>query len=129
MTRTAISPRWAIRTLSNTVRESRSSGLYRSNVLSAADKAGLAATTRFDAVGWFDEIDSTNRYLLDEARRGGPEGIVAVADHQTSGRGRLGRTWVAPRGSSLLVSLLLRPAELGLGVEDLHLVGSAAGLA
>jgi BirA family transcriptional regulator, biotin operon repressor / biotin---[acetyl-CoA-carboxylase] ligase len=38
-----------------------------------------------------------------------PEGAVAVADEQTEGRGRLGRRWEAPPGTSLLVSLLLRP--------------------
>ena len=60
-------------------------------------------------VRWFAELDSTNRYLLDEARRVRPTGLVAVADHQTAGRGRLGRRWVAPPGASLLVSVLLRP--------------------
>ena len=43
------------------------------------------------------------------ARDGAPEGIVVVADHQTAGRGRRDRTWVAPPGGSLLVSVLLRP--------------------
>lgn len=57
----------------------------------------------------FDSLDSTNRYLLDEARRGAPAGTVAVADHQTAGRGRRGRSWLAPPGASLLVSVLLRP--------------------
>ena len=38
-----------------------------------------------------------------------PEGAVAVTDHQTAGRGRLGRRWEAPAGSALLVSVLLRP--------------------
>ena len=57
---------------------------------------------------------------------GAPEGVVAVADEQTAGRGRLGRTWVAPAGSALLVSVLLRPA---LPVERTHLVTLAAGLA
>jgi BirA family biotin operon repressor/biotin-[acetyl-CoA-carboxylase] ligase len=56
----------------------------------------------------FAEIDSTNRYLLDAATGGG-EGLVVVADHQTAGRGRLGRRWVAPAGANLLVSVLLRP--------------------
>lgn len=68
------------------------------------------AGTRFTDVRWFDEIDSTNRYLLDEAARGAPEGVVAVADVQTAGRGRLGRQWESPRDASLLVSVLLRPA-------------------
>jgi BirA family biotin operon repressor/biotin-[acetyl-CoA-carboxylase] ligase len=60
-------------------------------------------------VRWFESIDSTNRYLLGEARKGAAEGVVAVADHQTAGRGRLGRRWEAPLGSNLLVSVLLRP--------------------
>jgi BirA family biotin operon repressor/biotin-[acetyl-CoA-carboxylase] ligase len=43
------------------------------------------------------------------ARDGEGEGIVVVADHQTAGRGRRARTWVAPPGGALLVSVLLRP--------------------
>jgi BirA family transcriptional regulator, biotin operon repressor / biotin---[acetyl-CoA-carboxylase] ligase len=81
---------------------------------------------RFDDVRWVDETDSTNSRLLDEARAGGPEGVVLVADHQTAGRGRLGRRWEAPPGSSLLVSVLLRP-DVPLGRA--HLVTMAAGLA
>ena len=38
-----------------------------------------------------------------------PEGAIVVADHQTAGRGRLGRTWEAPPGKALLLSVLLRP--------------------
>ncbi len=55
------------------------------------------------------EIDSTNREAADLARAGAPEGVVVVTDHQTAGRGRRGRSWEAPPGSSLLVSVLLRP--------------------
>ena len=72
----------------------------------------------FGDVRRFDELDSTNRYLLDEARAGAPEGVVAVAGHQSAGRGRRGRTWEAPPGANLLVSVLLRPV---LDVEDLYL--------
>jgi BirA family biotin operon repressor/biotin-[acetyl-CoA-carboxylase] ligase len=57
----------------------------------------------------FAELDSTNRLALDEARAGAEAGLVVVADVQTAGRGRLGRTWQAPPGASLLVSVLLRP--------------------
>lgn len=57
----------------------------------------------------FDTIDSTNRYLVDEARGGAPEGVVAVAAFQTAGQGRLGRRWEAPPGACLLTSVLLRP--------------------
>jgi BirA family biotin operon repressor/biotin-[acetyl-CoA-carboxylase] ligase len=84
------------------------------------------AGTRFGDVRWFDVVDSTNRYLLECAAAGEPEGVVAVADEQTAGRGRLGRSWVAPAGSALLVSVLLRPA---LPVDRTHLVTLAAGLA
>lgn len=43
------------------------------------------------------------------AREGEPEGVVLVADHQTAGRGRSGRSWTAPAGASLLCTILLRP--------------------
>jgi BirA family biotin operon repressor/biotin-[acetyl-CoA-carboxylase] ligase len=48
---------------------------------------------------------STQRLLPEDA----PEGAVAVADEQEQGRGRLGRVWVAPAGTSLLLSVVLRP--------------------
>jgi BirA family biotin operon repressor/biotin-[acetyl-CoA-carboxylase] ligase len=73
-----------------------------------------------------ETIDSTNRWLLDEARGGAPDGLVVVADHQTAGRGRRGRTWSAPPGSSLLMSVLLRPS---VDVEHVHVLTMAAGLA
>ncbi|MHB1517629.1 MAG: biotin--[acetyl-CoA-carboxylase] ligase [Acidimicrobiales bacterium] len=81
---------------------------------------------RFTDVRRFDELDSTNRYLVDEARSGAPEGLVAVADHQSAGRGRLGRRWEAPAGSNLLVSVLLRP-DLPSGQR--HLATAAVALA
>lgn len=89
--------------------------------------AHIAASTRFGDVRHFDTIDSTNRWLRDEAAAGAPEGVVAVSDHQTAGRGRLGRTWEAPPGSALLMSVLLRPA--GLRPERRHLVTAAVALA
>jgi BirA family biotin operon repressor/biotin-[acetyl-CoA-carboxylase] ligase len=82
--------------------------------------------TRFGDIRRFESLDSTNRYLLAEARSGAPEGVVAVAEFQTAGRGRLGRRWEAPAGSNLLMSVLLRPA---LGPDQRHLVSSALCLA
>ena len=82
--------------------------------------------SRFADVRRFESIDSTNRYLLDEARAGAPDGVVAVADHQTAGRGRLGRSWEAPPGANLLLSVLLRPA---LEPADRHLATTAVALA
>jgi BirA family biotin operon repressor/biotin-[acetyl-CoA-carboxylase] ligase len=69
-------------------------------------------TTR--VVGWSviyrHEVGSTNDELKQLAEAGAPEGILLVADHQIAGRGRFHRRWVAPPGSSLLLSLLFRPA-------------------
>lgn len=56
-----------------------------------------------------DAIDSTNRRLTAMAEDGAPEGSVLVADSQTGGRGRMGRTWFSPAGANLYVSMLLRP--------------------
>lgn len=67
------------------------------------------AGSSFADVRWAAATGSTNSDAMDLARRGAAEGVVLVADHQSTGRGRLGRTWQAPAGSSLLVSVLLRP--------------------
>jgi BirA family biotin operon repressor/biotin-[acetyl-CoA-carboxylase] ligase len=89
------------------------------------DRSRLAHT-RFSEVRFFDEIASTNSELLAEARLGAPEGVVAVADFQTAGRGRLDRTWSARRGTALLVSVLLRPR---MSVNRLGLVVMTCALA
>lgn len=52
---------------------------------------------------------STSDVVRDLAARGAPEGTVVVADYQTAGRGRMGRRWLAPPGTSLLCSVLFRP--------------------
>jgi BirA family biotin operon repressor/biotin-[acetyl-CoA-carboxylase] ligase len=52
---------------------------------------------------------STNADLLARALRGEPEGVVLAAEEQTAGRGRMGRTWVAPPYAALTFSLLTRP--------------------
>lgn len=82
--------------------------------------------TRFSEIRRFSRLDSTNRYLLDVARRHPQPGLVAVAEHQSAGRGRLGRTWEAPLGANLLVSVLLLPS---VPVEQLHLCNVAVSLA
>jgi BirA family biotin operon repressor/biotin-[acetyl-CoA-carboxylase] ligase len=69
----------------------------------------VSAVVTWDLVR-FPTIDSTNTWVLARAREGAPEGLVAVADHQTAGRGRLGRVWEAPAGANLLMTVLLRPA-------------------
>lgn len=56
-----------------------------------------------------DRTGSTNADLAERARQGAPSGSVLVTDFQEAGRGRQGRTWVAPRGSGVALSVLLRP--------------------
>lgn len=58
-----------------------------------------------------DVVDSTNALAKEQATSGAVHGTVFTASEQTAGRGRQGRTWVAPAGSALLMSVILRPAE------------------
>ena len=116
MTRTAISPRLAISTLENT--------LYGGPV--DLDRARFElASTRFSRFDWVDEIGSTNVTLLERARSGEGEQVLG-ADHQTAGRGRLGRIWQAPPRASILCSVLIR-AQIAAG--DAHVMTAALGLA
>jgi BirA family biotin operon repressor/biotin-[acetyl-CoA-carboxylase] ligase len=68
--------------------------------------AFLARRERFDSVG------STNDVVRRWLAEGTAEVCLAIADEQTAGRGREGRTWVAPRGAALLLSLGFRPTWL-----------------
>ncbi len=81
-------------------------------------------------IEWFEEIGSTNTYLMERARGGSPGRQVAVADFQSAGRGRLDRRWEAPPRSALLVSVLVReqlaPEELYLATAVVALSGAAA---
>lgn len=97
------------------------------------------AGTRFTDVRWVAETGSTNADLLALAADGAGEGVVLVADHQTAGRGRRGRTWEAAPGSSLLVSVLVRPpapavelvtpaVAVAAAEAVLDLVGTAPGI-
>ncbi len=58
----------------------------------------------------FESIDSTNACAKTLAEAGCEEGTVVLADYQSQGRGRLGRTWLAEPGQNLLFSIVLRPS-------------------
>lgn len=57
----------------------------------------------------FFKTDSTNRVALELGHAGEPEGAVVLAEEQTAGRGRAGRTWHSERGAGIYATLLLRP--------------------
>ncbi len=61
------------------------------------------------AVICFEETDSTNLRAKEEADKGAPEGALVVADMQTAGRGRRGRSWNSPKGVNLYFTLILKP--------------------
>lgn len=73
----------------------------------------------------FGDIDSTNTWLVARAKEDAPEGLVAYADFQSAGRGRLDRQWESPAGASLLCSILLRPH---VEPDDLQLVVACVAL-
>lgn len=79
-----------------------------------------------DKIMWLDTIDSTNTYAKQLARSGAPEGTVVIADYQTGGRGRMGRSFSSPAGMGIYMSILLRPDCMP---EDLMHLTCAAGVA
>ena len=62
-----------------------------------------------DHIHHFDTIDSTNTRAKQLASEGAPQGSILIADRQTGGRGRLGRSFHSPAGSGIYLSIILRP--------------------
>jgi BirA family biotin operon repressor/biotin-[acetyl-CoA-carboxylase] ligase len=86
-------------------------------------------------VRWFPQVGSTNDVATMLAERGAEEGVVVVADQQTAGRGRLGRTWASPPGAGIYMSAVLRPTPraaalltIAAGVAVADAVSLATGL-
>jgi BirA family biotin operon repressor/biotin-[acetyl-CoA-carboxylase] ligase len=86
---------------------------------------------------YFASVTSTNDVLAESAREGAQAGALVVADFQSQGKGRLGRRWLAPPGTSLLFSLLLRPKwpperttwlTMMAGVATVEAIASLSGL-
>ena len=72
-------------------------------------KAGLKTAWAGHPVIFKEELDSTNRLLMQMGADGAAHGTLAVTELQTAGRGRRGRSWYSPKGSGIWMSLLLRP--------------------
>jgi len=77
-------------------------------------------------IEWRAEIDSTQRLARELARAGAEEGTCVIAEAQSAGRGRLGRTWHSPPGANLYCSLVLRPPLAPAAVPQIALVAGVA---
>ena len=73
-------------------------------------KNGLSASLFGTNIVYQPALGSTNDLAKEFALRGAPEGTVVVTEEQTAGKGRRGRSWLAPSKTNLLFSILLRPA-------------------
>lgn len=72
----------------------------------------------------YEEISSTNTLLKTLGQQGAPCGTVIVADHQSAGRGRMGRSFLSPRGTGVYLSALIRPQAAP--SQIMHLTCAAA---
>ncbi|MDC7287304.1 biotin--[acetyl-CoA-carboxylase] ligase [Blautia schinkii] len=79
--------------------------LYNQDTISQAIHTEWAGKT----VHFARETDSTNIWAKNLAKEGAPHGTLAVAEFQNAGRGRFARRWSAPEGSSVMMTLVLRP--------------------
>ena len=86
---------------------SRSGYIYKSN-FKILDKKYIENNISKKVV-IFDEIDSTNNYLKNLAKDKSQNNILVVANYQTNGRGRLGRTFISDKSNGIYMSLLVRP--------------------
>ncbi|CAM4400509.1 BirA family biotin operon repressor/biotin-[acetyl-CoA-carboxylase] ligase [Paenibacillus endophyticus] len=86
-------------------------------LLSIPDQLSVEAlSSRLDAqtfgktLHWFDTVESTQNLARAAAEEGAEEGTLFIAEQQVSGRGRMGRGWVSPRGKGVWMSMVLRPS-------------------
>src|SRR5262249_17252708 len=85
---------------------------------------------RFDSKScellWYPSLASTSDTAKELAESGSSEGTCVIADEQTAGRGRHGRSWYSPPGQALYLSLILKP---NVEAEKLQLITLAAAVA
>lgn len=90
-------------------------------------RAGLKTARLGQVVHYFEEVTSTNDVAKDLAGRGAPEGTLVVAEAQTKGRGRRGRSWASPAGTGIWASLILRPRLVPSQTPVLTFTAAVAG--
>jgi BirA family biotin operon repressor/biotin-[acetyl-CoA-carboxylase] ligase len=77
-------------------------------------------------IHYFDEVGSTQRVAAELAEAGAAQGTIVIAESQTAGRGRLGRSWHSPSGLNLYATIILRPTIPIAEVPRLSLVAGVA---
>jgi BirA family transcriptional regulator, biotin operon repressor / biotin---[acetyl-CoA-carboxylase] ligase len=77
-------------------------------------------------IHYFDQVDSTQLTAAQLAEQGAPHGTIVIAEYQSAGRGRLGRTWHSPAGVNLYMTVILRPRMPLAEVPRLSLVAGVA---
>jgi BirA family biotin operon repressor/biotin-[acetyl-CoA-carboxylase] ligase len=97
--------------------------LYPEEIQVGLDTSWLARDLR-----WFETLDSTNRLALQLAREGAAHGAAVVAEGQTAGRGRLGRSFFSPPFLNLYTSIVLRP-QLSTATAPTWILASAVAVA
>ncbi len=98
-----------------------------SDVLSPAMFSGRLNSQRIGSdIVVLDETDSTNREAMRQAEAGADEGLVIIAERQSGGRGRLGRSWYTAGDDALAISILLRPKIPPEQVPQLSLLTAVA---
>ena len=85
---------------------------FKTHDLSTEDIRFNLDNTEFSDIFVLETVNSTNSYAKDLTINGGKHGTVVIANHQTSGRGRLGRDFFSPKDSGLYMSLVIRPDKI-----------------
>ena len=88
--------------------------------------SGLGTRWAGQDIVYYNEIDSTNRYAKKLAGQGAAHGTMVLADTQTAGRGRRGHSWISPAGSSISMTLILRPDVPSAQVAKISLLTALA---
>ena len=87
--------------------------------LTTGELLGYLPEERMKQVICLDTVDSTNKRLKEMAMDGAPEGTAVIADHQTAGRGRLGRSFSSPSHEGIYLSYLMKPKSAPADVASL----------
>ena len=113
-------------------RAGRAGGAGASSTAPAGIAAAVAAASARSpialSVQWYPSVASTMDTAREAADGGAAEGLAIIADEQTAGRGRRGRSWSSPPGAGLYLSFVLRPPQTMIG-RPLSLLTLAVGVA